>query len=79
MYGRRKYAEFRELSLKIHKIKIQPISLLKTQMQIETFTQNSEKFLTRNGHHKLKWTRPNVGGKSPIKPKKTAFRTARET
>ena len=55
VYWRRKYAEFCKLSLKIRKIKIQPMSWLKTQLQIETFTQNSEKFLTWYGHLKLRW------------------------
>ena len=43
VYGRRKYAEFCEVSLKIHKIKIQPMNWLKTQIQFETFAKKWKK------------------------------------
>ena len=74
MYGRRKYAKFRELIFRIHKIKIQPICWLITLMQIETYTYFLEIFLAWNGHHKLRWTKPNICEKSPIKAKNTSFR-----
>ena len=39
----KQYAEFRDLSLKIHEIEIHPISWLITQMQYETLLKNRKK------------------------------------
>ena len=41
-------------------MKIQPVSLLKTQMQCESFTQKWEKFLKWIGLVILRWIMPKI-------------------
>ena len=47
VYGRRKYAEFRELSLNSYELKIQPVRRLKSQIQFEAC---AEKFAKKFWH-----------------------------
>ena len=39
VHGRKKYAEFHGLSLKSYEMNIQPVSLLKTQIEFENFAK----------------------------------------
>ena len=43
VFGREKYAEFSELSLKIYEIKIQSVIQPRAQIRSETFTQKYKK------------------------------------
>ena len=82
VYGRRKYAEFRELSLKSYEMKIQPVSWLKTQIQFETFAKNYKKIMTWIGNSILSCIMLQIWENAKIRPNTPLleyFRTVRET
>ena len=58
MYGHRKHTEIRGLSLKTYKMKIQPVSCLKTQIQCETITQKWEKNSDMDWAQHKRWIMP---------------------
>ena len=74
MYGRRKYAEFRGLSLKCYEMNIQPISWLKTQIQFETFAKKWKKNSDMNWELHIKMHYAQNLRKCLNEAKKTIFR-----